>query len=387
MWLPDPAQTNTIKALFTDVFSTIVDLIGSLSVWNLPKRLLDTSSIMLVSIGVVAIVPLVYYFRKTKWWRNPLLWLILVPIILFIGERDMNTFDYTMVAMPFISLAICYGLAKMNGKMLKVFQYATLITVLGFGIFNVQYFDIGRTLDKNLGATQLYRVEFEKLPNDSIFMPNYAWEWEAIYKYNADTGKKIYPICVDILPSETYQEALIQDGIKLTPSKAENISIKASEIAKSIVALNDNVWTTISTDPKTFTSKVVETNHNSDLVANVDKEKIQQQIDNPQILWKPFNPYSIMTTELFITDWGYIQGSNRNVRNTMYIFIVLLAVVYCINKLHLRKSEKYNTMVDILSEHYGWFITLGIVVVLFIFKILNVPYISNFVKYVMSIFQ
>jgi hypothetical protein len=549
MWLPDPSQVNTLQALFTDVLSTISMLIGSLAVWDLPKRIFDTIGILGISIGVVTIVPLVWYFWKTKFYKSILFWLILVPIVLFIGELDMNTFDYTMVAMPFISVAICLGLAKMRGNYAKVFQVLSLVSVLGFGLFNFQYFDIGRTLDKDLGATNLYRNEFDKLLSQdngrTIFMPNYAWEWEAIYKYNAgikynnsfeskyfsdwkllehddgkilfsndwstqgeyslksvingnnsyagmvrdiepskelylkadfiipnslptfedgghlnglggdlygnlginydfnkqkygvnysnggeefsyywqdgqttllqdvkyttllhvivdknngliqlevdgnniltlsdidtshiktdklwvgawseystkdnqsftvcfdnyivshypiayDAGAEIYPICIDILPSETYQQALIKDGIKLVPSEVENISIKASEIAKSIVELNDNVWTTVSVDPKTFTSEVVETNHDSSLVANVDRNKINQITNNPQIQWKPYNPYHIMDTSLFITDWNYILYSNWNLRFFAGWASVGLILMWLFNWASHRKSK------------------------------------------------
>jgi hypothetical protein len=339
MWLPDPAQVSTIKALFTDVLSTINMLIGSLAIWDLPKRILDTLGIMLVSIGAITIVPIIYYFKNSKWFRSPLFWLILVPILLFVGELDMNTFDYTMVAMPFLSVAICLGLAKMQGKTAKVFQAASLICVLGFGLFNLQFFDIGRTLDKDLGATKLYREEFNKIPDGAIFMPSYAWEWEAIYKYNADNNKIIYPICIDILPSETYQQSLINDGIKLIPSDEENISIKASEIAKSIVTLNDNVWTTVSTNPRTFTSEVVETNHNADLVANVDKEKIDQITNNPQIQWMPYSPYEIFTTEIFITRWNYILYSNWNLRFFAGWASLGLILVWLFNWINNRRDK------------------------------------------------
>jgi hypothetical protein len=145
-------------------------------------------------------------------------------------------------------------------------------------------------------------------------MPNYAWEWEAIFKYNKDNNKNIYPICIDVLPSELYREQLREDGIKLLESDAKNISIKASEIAKSIVALNDNVWTTKVYDARTFGTEVVATNHNEGLVANVDRERIKQIVDHQQIAWKPYNPFSVMTTELFLTDWSYILYSNYNVR-------------------------------------------------------------------------
>lgn len=342
MWLPNPENVNTIWATITDTISVINMLIGSLAIWDLPKRIFDIIGIMGLSIGVITIIPLVYYFCHNKIFRNPLFWLILVPILLFMGELDTNTFDYMMLAMPFLAIAICGGLKIMVDKYkikAQVFQYATLVVILGLGIFNGYYFDIGQTLDKDLSATKLYREEFAKLPDNAIFMPNYAWEWEAIFKYNKDFNKNVYPICIDILPSATYRDQLIKDGIKLTESKAENVSIKSSEIAKSIVALNDNVWTTVSYDPYTFGSNVVETNHDTSLVANVDREKIKQIKENPQIQWKPYNPFDIITTRIFISSWGYVLYSNWSVRFFASWACAGLIIVWLFNWFTNRRSK------------------------------------------------
>lgn len=347
MWLPSPDEVNTIWAVITDTLSVINMLIGSLAIWDVPKRIFDIVGIIGISIGVITIIPLVYYFRHNKIWRNSLFWLILIPIIVFFGELDMNTFDYTMVAMPFLSVAICVGLSLLVERYhfkAKVFAAATLAVVVGLGAFNCWFFDIGQNLDQGLSATKLYREEFNKLPDNAIFMPNYAWEWEAIYKYNKDYDKNIYPICIDILPSDMYRKKLKEDGINLTDSEAKNISIKASEVAKSIVELNDNVWTTQVYDARTFGTAVVATNHNSNLVANVDKERIKQIIENPQIQWMPYNPYEIFTTEIFIEKWGYCLYSTWNVR----VFASLIVIGLFLNWIFWRlgRRGKNDQIVD-----------------------------------------
>ena len=325
MWFPDPNQTNTILAVISDTFSTIISLIGQLSMWDIPKRILDTIGILGVGIGVVAVIPVAYYFWKTKLRHNTLFWLAAVPTLLFISELDMNTFDYTMLSMPFLSIAVVLGIDMLlqryniKGKLIYVL---VVISVLGFGIFNANYFDVGRTLDKNMSASNLYYNEFVKLPDNAIFMPNYAWEWEAIYKYNKDYDKHIYPICKDILPSELYCEQLEKDGINLVLSDDTNNSIKATEIAESIVELNDNVWTTISTNPSTFGSIVVETNHDTSLVNIIDEVRMKEVSENPKVSWKPYNPYSIYTTSIFVTQWTYVLSSNKNI--TFVAFCALL---------------------------------------------------------------
>ena len=125
-----------------------------------------------------------------------------------------------MVSIPLLAIISSLGLCilvKRYGQKARWLGAVTLMVIVGLGVYNANYFDIGRRLDQNMSASNFYYNEFTKIPDKTIFMPNYAWEWEAIYKYNADYGKHIYPICIDILPSKLYQEQLTKtDWIKLT---------------------------------------------------------------------------------------------------------------------------------------------------------------------------
>jgi hypothetical protein len=289
-----------------------------------------------VSIGVIAIVPIVYYFKHNKVIRNPLFWLAIFPIILFATELDMNTYDYMMVSIPFLAIIASLGLREMvvayfNVKLTKqaspklvmtgILVIVTWITIIGFGIFNLNYFDVGRTLDSNLSTVRLYYQEFAKIPDGAIFMPNYAMEWEAIYKYNADFGKHIYPICMDILPSQNYRDQLRKDGIKFTDSTNPNYSIMGRETAQSIVASNENVWTTISTIPETLQTDVVLTNGDISLVEILTEEKLHEIADNPKWLWKPWKPYDIITNKISVTEWRNQLLSTHNVRFFACLFV------------------------------------------------------------------
>lgn len=342
MWFPDPESVNSVWAFVVDTLKTIIFLFGQLSIWDLPKRIFDVIGVMGVSIGVFTIIPIVYYFIKAKILRNVLFWLITVPIIVFISELDMNTFDYMMLSMPFLAIVACLGIDMMFqvywGRV-KVLVAVILIAVIGFGVFNTLYFDLGRSLDKNMSASNLYYNEFAKIPSDAIFMPNYAWEWEAIYKYNADYDKHIYPICIDILPSELYREQLIEDGIVLVSSNNSNPSISSRQVAQSIIELNDNVWTTISTDPSTFGSEVIETNHDINLVAPLDEAKAKDMAENPQIKWMPYNPYSIMDTSIMITDWNYVLVSNKNLLFVVFCGTLTILAVKIVMKIFRKKKK------------------------------------------------
>ncbi len=317
MWFANPHGSiiNSVWYFVTDTWLTIVFLLGKLSIWDFPKRILDTVGILLISIGVVTIIPIIYYFKGKKLSKNVLFWLVMFPIVLFVSELDMNTFDYLMVSIPFLAIVACLGIdARVRSfSRSRFFILCVFAWVIGFGVFNANYFDIGRTLDPNLSAVELYNVELAKIPDGAIFMPNAAMVWEATYKYNADYDRHIIPICRDSLSNKTYQQQLLDDGIKLIGSENENGSIASTETARSIVALNENVWTTIVVEPTTFKFKVVPTNGDGMLIEGLDVATERYIATHPQWKWKPWNPYDILTTRIAETEWKNQLLSNWNV--------------------------------------------------------------------------
>ncbi len=325
MWFPDPNTSNPMWSWVVDTWSTIDFLIGKLAIWDVPKRVFDTIGIVGLSVGVIGVIPIVYYFTKVKdKHRGLLLVLSLFSIAVFISELDMNTYDYTMVSIPFLTIAACLGLYDLADR---YWVYAPLMLVLfwavilGIGVFNTIFFDIGRTLDSDMSAANLYHNEFPKIPDGAIFMPQDDAAWEAIYKYNADFGKHIVPVCKDALPSPIYQQQLAKDGVKLSLSQSKNMSVISTDVAKSVIALNDNAWTTVWVDPSTFGSKVVSANHDVSLVEGFTEETMRQIADNPQWKWKPSNPYAIITASICVTQWKNQLLSNYNL-----MFFTLLTV-------------------------------------------------------------
>lgn len=314
MWFPNPESNllNSVWFFVGDTWSTIVFLLGKLAIWDLPKRVLDASGVLLVSLGVLGVVPIILYFKGRKLSRDILFWLIAFPTALFISELDMNTYDYMMLTIPFAAIAASIGLARMYDYRWPVTTVVGL-SVIGFGLFNLNYFDIGRTLDPNMSASNLMHNEFDKLPDGAIFMPNIAGEWEAIYKYNADNNKHIIPVCKDILPSEAYLLEIQKQGVKVNPSRRENMSVAALEMAQSIILLNPNVYTTIIVEPQTFGGKVVKANGDMSLIIGLDQATATYLEKNPKWAWKLSNPYDIISTQITVKEWTNQILSSFNV--------------------------------------------------------------------------
>ena len=351
MWLPK--NTNAVWAVISDTYSVIKMLVGTISIWDIPKRIMDTVGILGVSVGGVLSIPIVYYLTRNKAWKTVIFWLIVLPVALFISELDMNTFDYTMLAVPFLIIIGILGLQILVFKQSreryygwgKVLLILVIVAAIGFAGYNLNYFDIGRTLDPHMSAAELMEVEYPKLPSNAIFMPTWGWEWEGIYLYNKEYNENIIPVSEDMLNSTSYRDSLEAEGIKIEVSNNSNLSVAAKLMAQSIIALNDNVWTTVTTDPSTFGAKEVDANHDTSLVPMPDEKLIQQNATDPQ--WKiiPYNPWKIMDTSLFELSWGYVILSNKNMLLLIECGVggfMLYWIPYRLNERRKIRKEKRN---------------------------------------------
>ncbi len=333
---PDMWGNMTSGDIGKDLYGTFNSLFGSLAIYDFPKRLLDATGLLLASLGLAG-VAIIHYFKKAKkLLKNVLFWLFILPIIMYVIGLPNQTYVYVMPSIAIGAVIAIIGLARMEKKWLwSVFGVA--IVLLGF---NANYFDIGRTLDPELSATKYYNEELNKVPDGQILMPYYGWEWAAIYSYNKEYDRQIIPVCIDVLISPVYQEQLKAQGIKFEDNNAQSRIMRQNYIAASIAELNDNVWTTRPTTPRTYGSEIF-------LVE--DSSVLQKIPTEPPAVWhwKPSNPYDIITGAIEVQEWNFITLSNRN----MLFFIVVIGfslftywlLVQAWNKKKKEKSDEIIT--------------------------------------------
>ena len=315
MWLPQ--SSSFVVSAIKDIFNTIVGLVGTIAIWNVPKRIFDALSIVGVSVGVLAVIPIIAYFWHKKFYKDVLFWLIVIPIGLFISELDMNTFDYCMLAIPFLAIVAMLGLKKLQKPSWQRYEEwgrvliaCVLISVIGFGVYNAWYFDIGVNLDPQMSTTEFYYDELPKIPDGAVYMPLWGWEWEAAFLYNKQYDAHLIIINEDMLVNIPYQKQIENEGIKLVVSNNKNQSIAAKQMAQSIILLNNNVWTTVTTDPTTFGAKVVSADYNVNYAPLPNEQLIASLTAHPPWEFVPYNPYKIMDTSLLETKWQYVVESN-----------------------------------------------------------------------------
>lgn len=73
---------ETAGGFFGGTLGMVLMLTGGLSMWDMPKRFIDTVLILIAGFGL-GIVPLVWHFIKQRTWRSSLLWLTIIPPIYF----------------------------------------------------------------------------------------------------------------------------------------------------------------------------------------------------------------------------------------------------------------------------------------------------------------
>lgn len=303
--------TTNIITSFLNAVTVINYFMGTLSIYELPKRIFDTIGVLGVSMGILAIFPIVIYFWHRKFYKSILFWLCLIPIIIFISELDMQTYDYMMMAIPFLAIAACFGLKILRDRYnwAKCFTYSMVVIIVGFGLFNANYFDIGRTLDKNMYVTQLYQ-SYSEMPTNAVLLGNNNYQMVNLYNKEHDTH--IVQVEVGKLTQVSYRYRLV--GVAYLPSNS------SMDVARSIVQLNNNVWIQVEVNPNEYQFQIVEANHNVSLLNQLDNtisEKASWQ-------FKPYNPYDILTTRIYLNDWLVAIMSKYNFR------LLCIAIIFII---------------------------------------------------------
>jgi hypothetical protein len=344
MW-NTPNSEGGALGFIGDTISTALMLSGALAVSDMPKRILDTLGLLIVNFAFIGVIPLIFGFGK-KWWGTILFWMAATPAIYYMIDLAPQTYVYLQPTIAFGAVAVGIGLSKLNRKWL----YTTGVALILLLSFNANYFDIGRTLDPQLSATKYYKEELPKVADGQILMPQYGWEWAAIYLYNANEKRHIIPVCVDTLVSPDYQKMLMEWGVQFENVQNDDRLTRQNEIALSIVRYNDVVWTTKTTDAMTYGCEVVNllTIKSPEVAGYVAKYATEPP---GQLHWKPTNPYDIITGAVEVNEWKFITLSSHNAFYLISLAIYGYGLVFFIFKLvKYIKRRKHGILPEVKTQ-------------------------------------
>ena len=302
---------------------------GALSVWDAPKRILDTLAMLGVSLGLGFVVIVVHLIKTNKRLKYVLLWLFLLPIIWFATNLSAETYVYMLPSIAFGAILTGIGLSKLHLS----WSWATCAVAVALMIFNANYFDIGRTLDPEMSATKFYNEELAKIPDGDIFLGG-GWNWTMVFLYNKEENRNIIPVSTDTLPSEEYLNMLENQGIKLERSDSQSHVTKQGEVALSIAELNEGVWIAIETKPEVYQYVIEPAQGNEDYIGRWIGEEVE-----PEWRWKPSNPYKFISGQLEVAEWHHILRSNHNALFVISLAIYGYAMVWYVFKVIGKKKK------------------------------------------------
>lgn len=374
---PNMWGNTTIKNFFTNNISVFSLLVGKISVWDLPKRIFDTIGVLGISLGV-ALVPVVAWMFVKKHWKHELIWLFLLPVAYYASDLAPQVAKYMEASIAWGAIIAVLVISKWwedsnlikrkigehtlyisRSPLVSFFKKGVTIAVclsaVVLLIVNGNYWDIGRTLDKDLAATKFYQQELPKIPDGDIFITNGAWEWIEVFLYNKQNDRHIIPVCLGILAAPQYQKMLKEQGVNLIDYEIVNdkssheLNLKQVKVGLSIIAENPNVWTSISTEPAVYGAVVVPAKGNEYEISRwVGAAEV-----NPKVQWKPSNPYDIITGAIEVEQWNFIVQSNRN---AMWLFVLVIGGMimgwYCgaIGRKMLKKKVRKNVPTEVETK-------------------------------------
>lgn len=311
----------TMGTFLADIGSTAQMLGGGLSIWDLPKRILDAVGVLGVSLGL-SLIPIGYFLVKRKWYKEPLFWLFILPVVGYVTNLAPQTYVYMLPVIGFGAVIAGIGLARMR----PYWKWAVLSCAIGLLVFNANYFDIGRTLDPKLSATKYYNGELSKVPDGEILVAQQGWEWACVPMYNKENSRDILVACVGTLPSLYYQDSLRAQGIRLEDYPDESIGTRPTLIALSIIELNENVWTTQPTDMQTYGAEVITAKGNEHVI-EISPHAITDGSTDMVWRWQPSNPYDVITGAIEVEEWIWLVYSNYTVLT--FVMLGTIGAVPC----------------------------------------------------------
>lgn len=320
---------------------TGIMLIGSLSIWDFPSRMMNIFGIIIVSLGI-ACIPLVLWIYRSKTWKSTLLWLFILPIGYYAIDLAPDVAKYMEASIGFGAIIAVLGLSKLNIK----WSYFVIVVACGLLLFNINYFDIGRTLDRRLSAQKYYDEELPKIPDNGILLTNSVWQWQETLLYNTEKKRNIVPIYFGTLLGEPYLRQLENKGVLFERNSDKDLNKRQALIAESILELNDNVWMDVTTNPATYEAIIIKGDN------GLVKKLLYR--DNEEIVgweFKVSNPYDVVSGAIQINEWEYLIISNYNMR----LFLGLASVGFIVNwfifVIPRRKAKDEESEIDKIIQN------------------------------------
>ena len=181
------------------------DTLGSMSLWEAPKRLLYFGMIIIVSLGF-AVIPLVRQFKDILKEHNKMFLVALASIIfttwLYIANRDPSTWTFMNFTFPMVAVLIGVGLYKLS----KFHKQMVAIGACGLILVNGFFLNANTLTDRYPLATD-YEKALKALPDYSYVISFSGGNYSLDNFYVYAQGKQVIPLFYfNVTPSKRQWE-------------------------------------------------------------------------------------------------------------------------------------------------------------------------------------
>ena len=281
-------------------------LIGGISINtdDLLMRFQDFTVISAVSFGLSGLLILpacISAFRRKDLEGVILFFLFMFPIAYYVTDMAPQVYTYMMPAFAFGGLLAVKGSEYYDLKRMQVAVPALVAVTSVFLIgFNIQTYDIGRNLDKDMVMVRYYE-SLDKLPDGAyIWTENGGWWRGTVWLYNADKGRDL-----TILPVFGYEG---EENIRLAREAFDSGDLWIQEYEDTV----DRSWESITRPAVDSDFERIE--HTAQVIYEWDGSKISTG-------W--VNPVDLITGRAEPMRWGAATRSDHTAA------FVLVAFAWC----------------------------------------------------------
>jgi len=123
------------------------------------------------------------------------------------------------------------------------------------------------------------------------------------------------------LSFDEYLNILDEMDIKYEPSQSDSYITKRGEIAVSIAELNEGVWIAKETKPEVYQYIIESSKGNEDYIGRW----IGQEVE-PELKWKPSNPYKFISGQLEVNEWHHILWVRNPTGLGQMLFVIIFGI-------------------------------------------------------------
>ena len=233
------------EALEAYLTTTAGAVVGQLSIFEAPKRLLITIEILLVSFGF-ALIPLVKAFKRPI-TRAVLVMLGIVTWTLWyqITCTDSASWTFLIYASPFIAVLAGLGLSRLNGLHMKYVLAGALVLVLVNALFLN-----ANILTQSDPKASSYKQALWELPDNSVVLTN-ADSYLMGIAYVINEGKDIVPLVYPYMEDWEFWDYYdwLRDRygniVRIAPSTFETIALNLEDGVDVYYANSPSKYSTI----------------------------------------------------------------------------------------------------------------------------------------------